>query len=137
MLEELEVVEAVGDNGRFGAKVYRVEVLRLGNLTANETHSRVGGERSRAYCHPSGRLRPVQLNNGGACSDPGIERCGTEKLGMLTAGTDWTREVVRMGVVSFPLGRKGAQEFVAFVGLALQPGVLLAKLGRLGLGLGG
>jgi len=31
VLEELEVVEAVGDNGRFGAKVYGVEVSRLGN----------------------------------------------------------------------------------------------------------
>ena len=30
VLEELEVVGAVGDKGRFGAKVYGVEVLRLG-----------------------------------------------------------------------------------------------------------
>ena len=33
MLEELEVVEAVGDNGRFRAKVYGVEVSRLGKTT--------------------------------------------------------------------------------------------------------
>jgi len=31
VLDELEVVDAVGDNGRFGAKVYGVEVSRLGN----------------------------------------------------------------------------------------------------------
>jgi hypothetical protein len=30
VLEELEVDEAVGDKGRFGAKVYGVEVSRLG-----------------------------------------------------------------------------------------------------------
>ena len=30
VLEELEVVEAVGDKGRFGAKVYGVEESRLG-----------------------------------------------------------------------------------------------------------
>ena len=41
-----------------------------------------------------------------------------------------------MGVVSFPLSPKSAPEFLAFTGLVLQPGVLLAKLGRLGLGLG-
>ena len=58
---------------------------------ANGTHSRVGGERSRAYRHPSGRLRPKQLNNGGTCSNPGIERRGTERLGTLMAGTDWMR----------------------------------------------
>ena len=31
MLDELEVVEVIGDNGRFGVKVYRVEVSRLGS----------------------------------------------------------------------------------------------------------
>ena len=45
-------------------------------------------------------------------------------------------EVVWVGVVSFPLSPEGAPEFLAFAGLVLQPGVLLAKLGRLGLGFG-
>jgi hypothetical protein len=40
-----------------------------------------------------------------------------------------------MGVVPFPLGPEGAPELLAFAGLALQAGVLLAKLGRLGLGI--
>ena len=43
---------------------------------------------------------------------------------------------IRMGVVSFPLSPESAPEFLAFAGLVLQPGVLLAKLGRLGLCLG-
>ena len=38
--------------------------------------------------------------------------------------------------MSFPLGPEGAPELLAFAGLVLQPGVLLAKLGRLGLGFG-
>lgn len=41
-----------------------------------------------------------------------------------------------MGVVSFPLSPEGAPELLAFTGLVLQAGVLLAKLGRLGLCLG-
>ena len=41
-----------------------------------------------------------------------------------------------MGVVSLPLSPEGAPELLAFAGLVLQPGVLLAKLGRLGLGFG-
>ena len=45
-------------------------------------------------------------------------------------------KVIRMGVVSFPLSPESAPELLAFAGLGLQPGVLLAKLGRLGLGLG-
>jgi hypothetical protein len=38
-----------------------------------------------------------------------------------------------MGVVSFPLSPEGTPELLAFAGLTLQPGVLLAKLGRLSL----
>ena len=38
-----------------------------------------------------------------------------------------------MGVMSFPLSPEGAPELLAFAGLALQTGVLLAKLGRLSL----
>jgi hypothetical protein len=40
-----------------------------------------------------------------------------------------------MGVVSFPLGPEGAPELLAFTGLALQVGVLLAELSRLSLGI--
>jgi hypothetical protein len=40
-----------------------------------------------------------------------------------------------MGVVSFPLSPEGAPELLAFAGLALQAGVLLAELGRLSLGI--
>ena len=39
-------------------------------LMANETHSHVGGEWSRAYHCLPGHLHPMQLNNGGTCSDP-------------------------------------------------------------------
>ena len=44
-------------------------------------------------------------------------------------------EVFRMGVVAFPLNPEGAPELLAFAGLVLQAGVLLAKLGRLSFGI--
>ena len=37
--------------------------------------------------------------------------------------------------MSFPLNPEGAPELLAFAGLVLQAGVLLAKLGRLSLGI--
>lgn len=40
-----------------------------------------------------------------------------------------------MGVLSFPLSPEGAPELLAFAGLTLQAGVLLAELGRLSLGI--
>jgi len=58
----------------------------------NEMNNRAGAERGRAYRHPSDRLHPERLNNGGTCSDPSIERRGTGKLGMPTVGTEWTRD---------------------------------------------
>ena len=61
-------------------------------LTANGTDNRAEAEWGRAYHRPSGRLHPERLNSGGTCSDPGIGRRGTGKLGMPAAGTEWTRD---------------------------------------------
>ena len=54
----MEAVGIVDGSGRSGV-----------GMSWKVGHSRVGGERSRAYRHPSGRLRPMQLNNGGTYSD--------------------------------------------------------------------
>jgi hypothetical protein len=66
---------------------------------------------------------------------------GGQRLGLAGGetggGIGHLGEFVGMGVVTFPLlGPEGAPEFLAFAGLALQAGVLLAKFCGLGLCLG-